>query len=64
MYAAGIKYLAVSVILLTLGIPVYAWARREQEQKTFTKNECFAAVILVIISLCVIYMVMTGKMVL
>ena len=64
IYAAGVDYLAVSIILLTLGIPIYAWARHEQSQKTFTKNECLAAVLLIIISLCVIYMIMTGKMVL
>lgn len=31
VYAAGIKYLFLAVIFLALGIPVFIWARKQQQ---------------------------------
>ena len=31
VYAAGLKYLFLAVIFLALGVPVFIWARRQQQ---------------------------------
>jgi len=57
IYAAGLKYLMLAVVIIALGIPVYIWARRENapQAKIFTKEEtCFAG-ILIVIALAAVY---------
>jgi len=57
IYAAGLKYLLLAVIILALGIPVYIKARRQQSpgEKAFSKCERCTAILFVIIALCALY---------
>ena len=43
IYAAGLEYLLASVIFLTIGIPFYIWARKENGEKAFNKAELIGA---------------------
>lgn len=62
IYAAGLQYLLMAVIFMALGIPVYIWARRQNnpEGKTFSKREALLAGALVVIALLAIYAMATG----
>lgn len=57
IYAAGLNYLLMAVVILALGIPVYVWARKQNapEQKPFTRGECLGAGLLIVIALIAIY---------
>ena len=57
IYAAGLNYLLMAVVIVTLGIPVYIWGRRESapNQKPFTPRECALALAFIILSLWAIY---------
>lgn len=61
IYAAGLEYLLASVILLTLGIPVYVWACEENGRKAFGRNEMVGALILIVVSVYAIFAMATGK---
>ena len=62
VYAAGVKYLFMAVIFLALGIPVFVWARRQNNpgQDVFTGREMALAVLLVIFALSAIYVFSHG----
>ncbi len=62
IYAAGLKYLLAAIIFMTIGIPVYIWARKENchECKIFSKREFCFALLLVVLSLVAIYAIATG----
>ena len=62
IYAAGLEYLLLAVIILALGIPVYIRARHEQnsEEKVFSKCERCTAILFIIISLCALYAFFRG----
>ena len=57
IYAAGLNYLLMAVIIVTLGIPVYIWARKESapKEKLFSCKEYGAVAIFIILSLWAIY---------
>ena len=57
IYAAGLNYLLMAVVIVTLGIPVYIWARKESspEQPLFTPKEACLAGLFIILSLWAIY---------
>ena len=57
IYAAGLKYLLMAVIFMTLGIPVFIWARRQSapKQHAFGVGEGALAILLIVISLWAIY---------
>ena len=57
IYAAGLKYLMLAVVIIALGIPVYMWARKENnpQGKAFPRGECILASALVIIAIAAIY---------
>lgn len=57
IYAAGLNYLLMAVVIVALGIPVYVWARKEAApgQKVFTGQDLVLASIFIIISLWAIY---------
>lgn len=57
IYAAGLNYLLMAVIFMTLGIPVFVWARHQSApgQKPFTIGETALAFLLIVISLWAIY---------
>ena len=61
IYAAGLEYLLASIILLTLGIPVYVWACEENGRKAFGRNEMVGALILIVVSVYAIFAMATGK---
>ena len=47
VYAAGLEYLLLSMILYALGIPFYIWARKEQKGQIFNTVEIILAVLAV-----------------
>lgn len=57
IYAAGLKYLMLAVIIIALGIPVFVRARKENapDEPAFTKGECRLAGLFIIIALCALY---------
>ena len=57
IYAAGLNYLLMAVVIVTLGIPVYIWGRRESapQEKPFTPRECVLAIAFILLSIWAIY---------
>lgn len=55
IYAAGLNYLLMAVIIIALGIPVYMWACKENEIKPFTRNEGILAWALIILAVFALY---------
>ena len=57
IYAAGLTYLMMAVVIIALGIPVYMWARKQNnpDQKVFSSGELWLAIALVVIALWAIY---------
>lgn len=57
IYAAGLKYLMLAVVIIALGIPVYIWARKENnpDSRAFTRSEWWFAAALVVIALWALY---------
>ena len=62
IYAAGLKYLLMAVLFLTVGIPVFIWSRRENnpDEETFTHREMWFACLMVIVSLITIFLFWRG----
>ena len=62
IYAAGLQYLMLAVIIIALGIPVYIWARKENapKEEAFTCSEKVFAIILVLIAIAAIYAMVRG----
>ena len=71
IYAAGFTYLLMAFVFLTLGIPVYVWARKnaaedaadplEKKQPVFTKYELVGAVCIVLVAIGALIAFATGK---
>lgn len=57
IYAAGLNYLLMAVVIIALGIPVFVWARKQNhpEAPAFSPRECFGAVVLILVALFAIY---------
>ncbi len=63
VYAAGLKYLFLAVIFLALGIPVFVWARKQQNdgKAVFeSKGECIVMCLLLLCALIAIYVFARG----
>mgnify|MGYP003290444935 CR=1 FL=1 len=63
VYAAGLKYLFLAVIFLALGIPVFIWARKQQQdgKAVFSgKGEKAFMVLLVLCALTAVYVFSRG----
>ena len=62
IYAAGLNYLLMAAILIALGIPIYIWARKQQDknQPVFTKEEIALAIIFIGFALFAIYALIRG----
>ena len=62
IYAAGLEYLLMAVLFLTAGIPVFIWARKENNpsERTFGKREIWFAWLLVIFSLFALFLFWRG----
>lgn len=57
IYAAGLSYLMMAAVIIALGIPVFIWARKQNDpdQPAFTRRECIFAGLLILIALWAIY---------
>ncbi len=62
IYAAGLKYLLLSIIFLAIGIPFFIKARKENSQKVFNRFESVAAALIFMIALFAAIMLATGKL--
>lgn len=62
IYAAGLQYLLLSMILYAPGIILYAWARREQNKKIFTPVELIFAIAIVIAAIYAITQLISGDL--
>ena len=70
IYAAGFTYLLMAFVFLTLGIPVYVWARKnaaedaadekEKTQPVFTKFELGGAIFIVLVAVVAVIAFATG----
>ena len=62
IYAAGLEYLLMAVIFMAVGIPVYIWARKQNnpQSKVFSKRECLLASVFVLVAICAIYAMSTS----
>lgn len=61
IYAAGLKYLFLSMILYAPGILFYVWAKRERGEKPFKGFEYAIAAFIAVLGLMACYMVATGQ---
>lgn len=64
LYAAGPSYLLYTAIFYLSGVPLFAWARREQKATVFTKVEWGLVAIFVVMSAYAIYGLASGTLVL
>lgn len=57
IYAAGLNYLLMAVIFMTIGIPVFVWARKQSapNQKAFTVGEGTLACLMAVIAVWAVY---------
>ena len=57
IYAAGLKYLLLADVILVLGIPVFTWARKQNNptEPCFQPHEKWLAGLLIVVSLWAIY---------
>ena len=62
LYAAGPKYLFLSMILYAVGLPFYLWARREQKERPFTSLEGILAAIVLVLGAYAAYELGTGAL--
>ena len=62
IYAAGLNYLFMAIIFMALGIPVFIYARKQNDPKlpAFDTGEKFGAIILVVVAIFAIYAMSTG----
>lgn len=57
IYAAGLNYLLMAVVFIAAGIPVYLWAKHENDKglRAFSGGEKVLAYSIVIVAICAIY---------
>ena len=62
IYAAGLSYLLMAVVFIAVGIPVYVWARRQNNPmgRCFTCGERRLAGLLILVALVAIYAFVRG----
>jgi arginine:ornithine antiporter/lysine permease len=62
IYAAGLNYLLMAVIFMAVGIPVYIWAKKQNEpnKPAFTVGEGIVAAFMVIIAIFAVYAMARG----
>ena len=61
VYAAGPTYLLMVAMLYAPGIVIYVWARRENDEKTFTPIEIVIAVGLVVAAVIAAFLIWNGS---
>lgn len=62
IYAAGLNYLLLSMILYAPGIIIFIWARREQGKKVFTPSETIFAIAIVLMAIYAILRLISGNL--
>ena len=62
VYAAGLQYLLMCMVLFAPGIIVYAWARRERGARAFTPVEVVIALGIVALALLAAWQLWTGEL--
>jgi arginine:ornithine antiporter/lysine permease len=62
VYAAGLQYLLMCMVLFAPGIIVYAWARRERGARAFTPVEIVIALAIVALALLAAWQMWTGEL--
>lgn len=57
IYAAGLNYLLMAVIFMSIGIPVFMLARKQSapQEKAFSVGECAIALMMIVVSFWAIY---------
>ncbi|EGT4253889.1 arginine-ornithine antiporter [Citrobacter amalonaticus] len=60
VYAAGMEYLLLSMILYALGIIFYVWARKEKNGRLFNPIEIVLAIMVVAAGIYAVYLLATG----
>ena len=60
IYAGGMTYFLLTMLLFCPGILVYAWVRKEQGKKLFKPYEWVIAIIVIVLFIFAIYQIMTG----
>jgi arginine:ornithine antiporter / lysine permease len=61
VYAAGLTYLLMCMVLFAPGIVIYVWARRERGARAFTPIEIMVAAGIVVLALLAAYLMATGE---
>ena len=62
VYASAIKYVAMTPLLFTLGLPLYIWAKRQDTttHTLFSRRESVGLVVLLAVDILVAYLYFTG----
>lgn len=60
VYAGGIDFFLLTMLLFAPGIFIYAWVQKENKEKIFTKGEWICAGVIVLLFLFCIYQIATG----
>ena len=57
IYAAGLNYLLMAVVIIALGIPVYIWARKQHspKERAFSNPEAVGACLLILVAIFAVY---------
>jgi len=61
VYAAGLEYLLMCMVLFAPGIAVYAWARRERGAQAFTPIEAIIAIAILVLALLAAWLMWSGR---
>ena len=61
IYAGGVDYLLLTMLLYAPGIIIYAWVQKENKEKLFTKSEWIAAAVVVALFLLAIVQIINGS---
>ncbi|AZY50021.1 basic amino acid/polyamine antiporter [Bordetella avium] len=62
LYASAIEYVAMTPLIITLGVPVFIWARKRDQraQPLFSKREAAALIALLLLDALIAYLYFTG----
>lgn len=60
IYAGGIDYLLITMLLYAPGILIFAWAQKENGRKVFTRNEMIAAIVIVVLFIIALLQIVNG----
>lgn len=61
IYAGGVDYLLLTMLLYAPGIIIYAWVQKENKEKIFTKSEWIAAAIIVLLFILAVIQIANGS---